>query len=83
MVQTVFNYKEEIFQCLESMKISKLQVIQADALKIQIAIDGFEKAIRYFRNDLPSVSDNSQETLKMTEPSLVKVSRAATGSVII
>jgi hypothetical protein len=33
-------------------------------IRIQIAIDNFKKAITYIRNDLSSVSDNSQKTLE-------------------
>jgi hypothetical protein len=111
VVQTVFNYKEEILQCLENIEMgipkrystetvalssgfanwfeditfffwlsffskimphvdvlfSQLQQIQADALNIQIAIDSFEKAITDIRDDLPSVSDDSQDPLKIEE----------------
>ncbi|KAJ3620532.1 hypothetical protein MTP99_004473 [Tenebrio molitor] len=111
IVQTVFNYKEEILQCLENMAVgvpkrysmetvalslgfanwfeditfffwlsffskimphvdilfSQLQQIQADALNIQIAIDSFEKAITDIRDDLPSLSDDSQDPLKIDE----------------
>jgi hypothetical protein len=33
-------------------------------IRIQIAIDNFKKTITYIRNDLRSVSDNSQKTLE-------------------
>jgi hypothetical protein len=109
IVETVFDYKDEILECLENMEMgipkryntetvalssgfanwfedstflfwlrffskimpyvdilfNQLQVIPADALKIQVAIDTFEKAITNIRNDLPSGSDNSQKTLKI------------------
>jgi hypothetical protein len=33
-------------------------------IRIQIVIDNFKKTITYIRNDLRSVSDNSQKTLE-------------------